>query len=293
DAHEGEVFAVKFSPSGSVFTTGGGDRVVKIWELQGAKASQRDVLRGSNGGTMAIEFDSQERYILTASNDFAGRVWSVSDQRLRHTLTGHSNKVLAAKFLGETGRVVTGSNDRTLKVWDLKNRACIRTIFAGSSCNDLVTIDGVGANIISGHYDKRIRFWDIRSESSCNEITLHGKVTSLSLSPDGTYLLSSSRDDMLKLIDLRMNQVTGTFCSDGFRLALDYCRACFSPDGQYVTCGSFDGTVFVWNTNSTRVEKTLKEHTNPVIACTWHPQGTHIVSCDKLRRVIIWGDPVY
>ena len=38
-------------------------------------------------------------------------------------------------------------------------------------------------SIISGHFDKRIRFWDIRSESSANEISLQGKVTSLDLSP--------------------------------------------------------------------------------------------------------------
>ena len=51
-----------------------------------------------------------------ASNDFASRVWSVDDGRLRHTLTGHSNKVSSAKFMGDTTRVVTGSHVRTLKV---------------------------------------------------------------------------------------------------------------------------------------------------------------------------------
>ena len=73
--------------------------------------------------------------ILGASNDFATRVWSVEDSRLRHTLTGrlakyflsevtnifsgHSGKVLCAKFMGDTTRVVSGSHDRTLKVGGL------------------------------------------------------------------------------------------------------------------------------------------------------------------------------
>lgn len=118
---------------------------------------------------------------------------------------------MAAKFLGESSKVVTGSHDRTLKVWDLRNRACIETKFAGSSCNDLVTTDGSGSTIISGHFDKKIRFWDIRTDCSANDIVLQGKITSLDLSKDCKYLLSCVRDDTIKLLDLRMNQIIRTF----------------------------------------------------------------------------------
>lgn len=33
-----------------------------------------------------------------------------------------------------------------------------------------------------------------------------------------------------------------------------------SPDGQYVMCGSQDGSVYIWNSSTTRLEKVLKEH---------------------------------
>eukprot|EP00058_Branchiostoma_floridae_P007788 XP_002593276.1 hypothetical protein BRAFLDRAFT_123636 [Branchiostoma floridae] len=274
DGHDGEVNAVRFSPSGRIVATGGTDRKLKLWEIMNRKLDSKAVLTGSNAGIMSVEFDPQENYILGASNDFASRVWSVADYRLRHTLTGHSGRVMAAKFLGDSSRVVSGSHDRTLKIWDLRSRACIRTIFAGSSCNDLVTSDLSGTNIISGHFDKRIRFWDTRAESSANEITLQGKITSLDLSLDNKYLLSCSRDDSLKLIDLRMNQVTGTFC----------------PDAQYVVAGSSDGSIFIWNITTFRLEKTLKEHNSSVIACSWHPSGMMMVSCDKNKKVTLWSD---
>ena len=97
-----------------------------------------------------------------------------------------------------------------------------------------MTSDGLGTNIISGHFDKKIRFWDTRSECSAKEILLQGRVTALDLAPgklnyngnlprvklailifsldiaDRVTLLSCSRDDSIKLIDLRMNQVAGT-----------------------------------------------------------------------------------
>ncbi|PVD18631.1 hypothetical protein C0Q70_21181 [Pomacea canaliculata] len=182
DAHDGEVNAVQWGPSGRIFATGGADRKIKLWETISGTCNNRGVLTGSNAGIMSVEFDDEENLILGASNDFASRVWSLADQRLRHTLTGHSGKVLAAKFLCDTSKVVTGSHDRTLKVWDLHSRACVKTIFAGSSCNDLVTLHD--NNIVSGHFDKRVRFWDIRSDSSTNEIMLQGRLTSLNLAPE-------------------------------------------------------------------------------------------------------------
>lgn len=43
----------------------------------------RGSLVGSNQGVNSIDFDSTGTMILGTSNDFASRVWTVSDQRLR------------------------------------------------------------------------------------------------------------------------------------------------------------------------------------------------------------------
>ncbi|XP_046415582.1 autophagy-related protein 16-1 isoform X4 [Neodiprion pinetum] len=290
DAHDGEVNAVKWSPVDRIVATGGADRKVKLWDVSKGSYDSKGMLVGSNAGVMSVDFDSTGSLILGASNDFASRVWTVSDLRLRHTLTGHCNKVMAAKFLGEPSKVVTGSYDRTLKIWDLRSRACIETKFAGSSCNDVVISDGSGSTIISGHFDKTIRFWDTRAESSSNNILLQGKVTSLDLSRDAHYLLSCVRDDTLKLLDLRMNQIIGTFSADGFKVGCDWARATFSPDGQYIAVGSSNGSVFIWSVSSNKVESVLKDHTSSVTAVAWHPQGTYLASVDRTKQATIWGD---
>ncbi|KAL8559220.1 hypothetical protein ACOMHN_040344 [Nucella lapillus] len=288
DAHDGEVNAIQWSPSGRLFATGGADRKIKLWESATGQCNNRGILLGSNAGIMSLEFDDEEILVLAASNDFASRVWSLGDQRLRHTLTGHSGKVLAAKFLSDTSKVVSGSHDRTLKVWDLHSRACVKTIFAGSSCNDLVTLHG--NHIISGHFDKRVRFWDTRSDNSTNEIMLQGRLTSLSLAPDRSQLLCCTRDDSMKIIDLRMNQVSTTLVADGFKVGSDWSRAVFSPDGTYALAGSSDGTLFIWNIARNKVEKSLKEHSHAVLACSWNPNGSSIVSCEKSKKCILWSD---
>ncbi|XP_060097928.1 autophagy-related protein 16-1 isoform X4 [Heteronotia binoei] len=288
DAHDGEVNAVQFSPGSRLLATGGLDRRVKLWEVFGDKCEFKGSLSGSNAGITSIEFDSAGSYLLASSNDFASRIWTVDDNRLRHTLTGHSGKVLSAKFLLDNARIVSGSHDRTLKLWDLRSKVCIKTIFAGSSCNDLVCTEQC---VMSGHFDKKIRFWDIRTESTVLEMELLGRITALDLNPERTELLSCSRDDLLKIIDLRVNAVKQTFSAQGFKCGSDWTRVVFSPDGNYVVAGSADGSLYIWNVLTGKVEKVLsKYHSNSINAVAWSPSGVHVVSVDKGNKAVLWSD---
>uniref|UniRef100_A0A4X2M751 Autophagy-related protein 16-1 n=1 Tax=Vombatus ursinus TaxID=29139 RepID=A0A4X2M751_VOMUR len=288
DAHDGEVNAVQFSPGSRLLATGGMDRRVRLWEVFGDKCEAKGSLSGSNAGITSIEFDSAGSYLLAASNDFASRIWTVDDNRLRHTLTGHSGKVLSAKFLLDNARIVSGSHDRTLKLWDLRSKVCIKTVFAGSSCNDIVCTEQC---VMSGHFDKKIRFWDIRSESIVRELELLGKITALDLNPERTDLLSCSRDDLLKIIDLRVNAVKQTFSAPGFKCGSDWTRVVFSPDGSYIAAGSAEGSLYIWSVLTGKVDRVLsKQHSSSINAVAWSPSGTHVVSVDKGNKAILWSE---
>ncbi|MBN3271245.1 A16L1 protein, partial [Polyodon spathula] len=367
DAHDGEVNAVRFSPGSRLLATGGMDRRVKLWEIVSGRCELKGALTGSNAGITSIEFDSAGSYLLAASNDFASRIWTVDDFRLRHTLTGHSGKVLSARFLLDNARIVSGSHDRTLKLWDLRSKVysghsgvsvslyvsqstclhmsresliilqlniswqnsylyclvqtvdichrhqlfhhidssnfaytavgwmyvtdilvCIKTVFAGSSCNDIVCTEQC---VMSGHFDKKVRYWDIRAESIVRELELFGRVTSLDLNPDRTELLTCSRDDLLKIIDLRTNTVRQTFSVQGFKCGSDWTRVMFSPDGSYIAAGSADGTLYVWNVLTGKVENALgKHHSSSINAVAWSPSGAHVVSVEKGSKAVLWSD---
>uniref|UniRef100_A0A8C1INB8 ATG16 autophagy related 16-like 1 (S. cerevisiae) n=1 Tax=Cyprinus carpio TaxID=7962 RepID=A0A8C1INB8_CYPCA len=277
DAHDGEVNAVRFSPGSRLLATGGMDRRVKLWEVVSGRCEPKGALTGSNAGITSIEFDSAGSYLLAASNDFASRIWTVDDLRLRHTLTGHSGKVLSARFLLDNTRIVSGSYDRTLKLWDLRSKVCMKTVFAGSSCNDIVCTEQC---VMSGHFDKKIRFWDIRSESIVRELELLGRVTSLDLNHDRTELLSCSRDDLVKIIDLRSIAVRQTF------------NVCvFSPDGSYVAAGSADGVLYIWNVLTGKLDKTLdKGHSSAINSVSWSPSGAYVASVEKGSKAVLWSD---
>lgn len=288
EAHDGEVNAVRFSPGSRLLATGGMDRRVKLWEVVAGRCEPKGALTGSNAGITSIEFDSAGSYLLAASNDFASRIWTVDDYRLRHTLTGHSGKVLSARFLLDNARIVSGSYDRTLKLWDLRSKVCMKTVFAGSSCNDIICTEQC---VMSGHFDKKVRFWDIRAESIVRELELFGKVTSLDLNHDRTELLTCTRDDLVKIIDLRTNAVKQTLSAQGFKCGADWTRVTFSPDGSYVAGGSADGALYIWNVLTGKVDRTLdRNHNSAINSVSWSPSGAYVASVEKGSRAILWSD---
>ncbi|XP_075054435.1 protein Atg16l2 [Mixophyes fleayi] len=287
EIHESEIHAVKFNPNSKMLATGGADRVVKIWDIAGGQLQDQQLLTGSNGGITSIEFDPSGVQVLAASFDGSAHLWRLGS-RSSESLTGHKGKVTAARFKMSMHRVVTCSMDRTVREWDLNKGACVRSIPVPSYCSDVVCLDSY---MISGHHDKKIRFWDSRSEFCMQEVTLEEKITSLCIDQDQTQLLSCSRDDALRLIDLRMGNTCQVFRDDGFKCGCDWTKAILSPDGSYCIAGSSDGTVFIWNARTGRLERSLSgEHSASVNAVAWSISGDYVVSVDRGKKAVLWSE---
>jgi autophagy-related protein 16 len=181
---------------------------------------------------MYVAFSANEELVLGAGSDNATRVWSIEQCRLRvcflsilarrdhrsyvlsllqHSLTGHTGKIYAAEFTSDSQRVVSGSHDRTLKLWDLSRGYCTRTIFCFSSCNDLA-LNSTSSVIASAHFDGSVRLWDARQGEVIRELNVHQKpITSCCMAPSGRAILTLSRDNTLKLTDIRTFETIQTF----------------------------------------------------------------------------------
>lgn len=290
EGHDGELGAVHWyccsGPTDDYLATGGGDRKVKIWKICDSSQSLVATFLGSNASITSIDVEADA--ILASSNDFATRVWSLTNHKFSRTLTGHSAKVNSAKFLGTPNKVASGSQDRTIKIWDINPGACFRTYFAGSNCYDLVYND---YQIISGHFDAKLRCWDLKKPNdneSTMQIALQSKITSIDVSRDSTKILCSLRDNTIKCLDTRRLEVVQTYSDEKFKIATDSCRVKFSPDGQLLACGSADGSIYIWDTNTAKLQKVLSGHSTFVTACCWSPNGKRMVSIDRGKKINIW-----
>ncbi|TKR83028.1 hypothetical protein L596_016682 [Steinernema carpocapsae] len=289
--HEGEVTDLTWLKHGETFFSASADHSILQCDVSGSVPTKRAKFAGSTQGVMRVDVNPEQTLVLGACHDKVLRIWSLADQRCRHEFLGHSDKVTTAKFFTNGVEVASGSADRTVKLWDMRQRRCVKTCMVGSTVFDLVTSEKCGAPIISGHYDKKIRLLDPRQDhSEVAVIPMENKITSLALGSEGFDLLCATRDETLSLIDMRTYQVCHVYSAEQYRSTSDYSKCCISPGMTYIAAGSVDGSVFIWNLRTTKLEKMLtKGHGNSaVLSLAWHPRGNMLISGDKKKTVCLW-----
>ncbi|KAF5334716.1 hypothetical protein D9758_017351 [Tetrapyrgos nigripes] len=120
-----------------------------------------------------------------------------------------------------------------------------------------------------------VGFWDTGSE-----------VKGISVSPDGTRIVSGSEDGTVRIWDAQ----TGTAIGEPLRGHQDWVQSvAFSPDGARIVSGSDDRTVRIWDAQTgTAIGEPLQGHEHSVQSVAFSPDGARIVSGSGDFTVRIW-----
>jgi autophagy-related protein 16 len=286
-AHEAGCAAIKFEHGRGTVFSGGHDRLVKSWDVAGG--TPRTALRGCLGSVLDLSLSFDNSLVLAACSDHKLYLWETVSSRMRHTLTGHTEKVVAVDISKTSNRrAVSAGYDRTMKTWDLQTGYSTNTLICYSNCND-VALTMSGEILCSGHMDGNLRLWDIRTGKQSSEVVAHAQgITSVSVSRNGHTILTSGRDNVHNLIDVRTLEVQASYRAQGSWVATNWSRSCLSPDDRYLAAGGTDGSVIVWTRLAKDNVVTLKGHSSPVLACAWSDEGKPLVTSDKSGCMIIW-----
>nr|XP_014343630.1 PREDICTED: autophagy-related protein 16-1 [Latimeria chalumnae] len=257
----------------------------EVGALLMAEFQRRITMLEADGLELRNNLQDLERANQTLKDEYDALQITFNALEAKLRKTEEDNRELVSRWMAEKAQEANRLNAENEK--DCRfDSVGIKTVFAGSSCNDIVCTEQC---VMSGHFDKKIRFWDIRAESVVRDLTLQGRITALDLNPERTELLTCSRDDLLKIIDLRKNAVKQTFRWIGLLELIIFFSYC-SPDGCYVMAGSADGVLYVWNVHTGKVEKALgKHHSSSINAVAWSPAGSHVVSVDRGSRAVLWS----
>jgi len=251
------------------------------------------LLHGSDRSPV-LDVDWIGSAVIAGSTDTAARIWDVRTQRIRHTLKGHRGKVISVKLSVDCKYGISGSSDRTIKVWDMKSGFVIRTIQCSSVCNS-VDLGPDQVTLASAHQDGTVRIWDMRNGSRSHEIcdihklpVSHVEFSSISSSMNSSILLTSCRDNKLRLFNTLSFENVKEMGDQNFRVAANFASACISPDSNLCASGSGTGIVHIWDMNSGKVLRNLKKHSSAVHGCGWRVDGVQVATVDKRGYLCLW-----
>ncbi|CAG8471156.1 33_t:CDS:10 [Diversispora eburnea] len=256
NGHQGEIFTIRFNPSGQHIASGSFDRNILLWNTYG-DCQNYGLLKGHNGAIMELQWSRDSSKIFSCATDKTIGVWDVVTGTRIKKFKGHTsfvNSVCAARRGNEI--LVSGSDDGTIKIWDLRQKEAVET-FNHQYQITSVCFSEAGDMVFASSLDNDISVWDLRKKVISYVLKGHqDTISGMKLSPDGSYLLSNGMDD--------------TGAPHGFEKNL--IKPAWSSDGSQIAAGSSDRTVVIWDVSSRRILYKLPGHKGSVNEVDFHPK---------------------
>jgi WD40 repeat protein len=317
EAHQSEVLALCFSPSG-VLLTGGGDAVVRAWDVESGTELRSFV--GSIGRIFDVSLSPDGESVLAVADDKA-RVWSFSTGELLHTFAVPGAGITQARFAPDSQRLVTAHVVFTItadsvRLWDLATEETIRS-FDHSFVDRLEFVaDGT---LVTGGPDLVVQVWDIETGQLVRPLpgtTLAEQAIQGFLTPTNSSLVvagclngrvitwDASTGQIIhdftgerlfslaaipgtnqiltahpdNLVRVKDSQVGTTLRTIAGHTAGATQGVGFSPDRQYVISGGNEALIRVWNRTNAEQVRAFTGFAGGTQVASFSPDGTRILT---------------
>jgi WD40 repeat protein len=109
---------IAFSPDEQYMASGGGDRIIKLWNAATGELVRRMV--GHTDWITALDFSPDGEYLASASADGTIRVWSVATGENLHTYDEYPGIQDAVAFSPDMRYIASGTQDGAVILWNAK-----------------------------------------------------------------------------------------------------------------------------------------------------------------------------
>jgi WD40 repeat protein len=241
--HEDSIGRLAWSPNGKFLATPSKDKSIRIWDAESGEYL-RD-LRGHTGWVYCVSWSPDGRTLASASDDTTIRIWDADSGRHHRTLNGHTVSFFSVSWSPEGQALAAGANNRIIYIWDAEASQLLRTLETPLSSILSVSWSPDGRSLVAGG-DLGIISWDFKPDDRHHLLgDLGGRGSpaySVSCSPDGSILASTSSDSTVRIWNRSTRQVLRTL--EGHTASV-FCVS-WSPDGRLLASKSDDGTIRLW-----------------------------------------------
>lgn len=306
-SQQGQINAMAFSPDDSRLVTASANGTLYVWDV--ASRERRAELIGHTDSIAAVAFHPTNNDVfVTGSWDNSLRLWDLSiAQGSSIARVGHSVGVSAVAFtpdglqllvalrrepsaappllLYDVGQIrAQGSQGVVTPLVEFETA----NIHTAEILNVVVSPDGTLFATGAANADNSIVLWDLASRTPLTQFTEHtDSLLTLAFNPDGSRLISGSRDRTLRVWDLRRAEIVRDFTGhnvSGTRGVV----AVYGPGDRTILSGGFDGTLRLWDTESGLTMQEMLGHEGQINGVDLSDDGSLAVSGGADERVIVW-----
>jgi WD40 repeat protein len=286
--HRYFVRSVSFSPCGKVLATGGGDEVIRLWDVDTCRIKAS--LQGHTKTVSSLAFSQDGKVLASGSWDRTIRLWDVANRQQRFSFKG-GNLVSSVAFSPNGDTLAAGLLDGRVRIWRIDSSPhliAVKKLYPPSEVFLSFSPDGKTLAIGGGEVRKpsEVKLWDIAT-GQVTALSGHmSTIRSVVFSHDGRLLATASHDATVRLWDPHSYEAVAV--GKGHTAPL-WCAA-FSPDGKTLATGSTDKTIRVWDVENLAEVHRLRGHTHNVSALSFSPDGKILASASRDGTIKLW-DP--
>ena len=302
EGHSQGVSSLAVSVDGRRVVSGSNDDTLRIWDTETGVCLH--VLNGHQGTIFSIFLTADGRRIVSGSEDGSIRIWD--------TETGACLRVLdEMSKQGFTGRLVLNFDERRivsshehsykgvyeLRIWDMETGACLHILKGHTGSIQAFALSSDGRRVVSGGLDATVRIWDAESGVCLHilkeKISYEDQkqyITVLTLSPDGRFVVTGSRDsgDFGFYTICIWDMETGE-CLHVLEEHTDKIRALVvSADGRHLASGGDDKTLRIWDMRTGQCLHVLEGHEGRIDVIILSADGRRVVSASWDSTLRIW-----
>jgi WD40 repeat protein len=250
--HTGGVDALCVSRDSKLILSGGSDGTARVWET--ATGKEVMTFKGHKKyGVTAVALTISNGSIA-ATGDVDGGIigWSRYDGFQNFNVLGHESRVSCLQFTPDATLLISGSWDGTVKIWNPVRGALKRMItIPGEKIRvENLALTPNGKEVVVAC--ERLSRWDIQSGKEI--MNYSAGAVSVSISKDGTKLLTGSADGTMILRDLASGTELARYAAHKGRVNwvefAPYEKAAASAGGGTIVDGKYtkgtDFAVRVW-----------------------------------------------
>ncbi len=281
EGHKAPVTTLAISPDGRHLVSGGYDRTLALWDIKTGRRIR--TFLGHTDTVNATVVCDDGNTAITGGWDKTAISWSITGWDV-YKAPMMVSRVQASEMVLSAGAAYEAKLDQMRSALDEGN-TIMATRFVREARNQMGFRRGAEAMDALGKLYLRLPKKGLNGGWESRTFMGHtGEVTSVSISGDCRYALSSSHDRTLRLWDVSDGSQVRTLEGHADRVN----SADISPDGKIVLSASGDGTLRLWETQTGKTTTVMKGHTQSVNASVIVPGGDFAFSGGEDAMVKLW-----